>query len=180
MTVADKALKQLGEALRDHRVELCLEGSIGMEGMFALRGEHRAARTVAGEQFAAQMSLGLAHDSPRLGIRHAHAFRRAVERAFFGDALQQGGAPAAESTGQVAVVVGDGESGVGGKRHMGSKLVVRSRWHRVRAVDDKILASFSARYRGYLARSRDAGGCVDWTEGGVGDALRLGRPFEVW
>lgn len=63
---------------------------------------------------------------------------------------------------------------------MGSKLVVRSRWRRARAIADKILASFSARYRGYLARSRDAGECADWTEGGVEEALRLGRPFEVW
>ncbi len=40
-------------------------------------------------RLAAQLSFGLVHNAPGLGVRHAHALGGAVERVLAGDALQQ-------------------------------------------------------------------------------------------
>lgn len=58
-------------------------------GALAGGGEGGSAGAVALDELAAQLSFGLVHNAPGLGVRHAHALGGAVERVLAGDALQQ-------------------------------------------------------------------------------------------
>lgn len=73
----------------DDVVDFCLQGFVDFDGSLAGGGEGGSAGAVALDELAAQLTFGLVHNAPGLGIRHAHAFGGAVERVFAGNTLQQ-------------------------------------------------------------------------------------------
>lgn len=72
-------------------------------GSLAGGGEGGSAGAVALDELAAQLSFGLVHDAPGLGIRHAHAFGGAVERMLSVNTLQQQDTAVAKHARQVFV-----------------------------------------------------------------------------
>ena len=66
-------------------------------------GERGSAGAVALDELAAQLSFGLVHNAPGLGIRHTHALGGTVERVLTGDTLQQQDAAVAEDARQILV-----------------------------------------------------------------------------
>ena len=87
----------------DDVVDFGLQRLVDLDGALAGGGERGPAGAVALDELAAQLPLGLIHDAPRLGIRHAHALGGAVERVLARDALQQQDATVAEDARQVFV-----------------------------------------------------------------------------
>ena len=84
-------------------VDLRLQRFIGLDGALAGGGEGGSAGAVAFDELAAQLALGLVHDTPCLGIGHAHALGGSVERVLARDALQQQDAAVAEHARQIFV-----------------------------------------------------------------------------
>lgn len=87
----------------DDVVDIGLQLLVGFDGSLAGRRERGSAGAVALDELAAQLPLGLVHDAPGLGIRHAHALGGAVERVLAGDALQQQDTTVAEHARQIFV-----------------------------------------------------------------------------
>ena len=87
----------------DDLVDVGLQRLVGFDGSLAGRRERGSAGAVALDELAAQLPLGLVHDAPGLGIRHAHALGGAVERVLPGDALQQQDTTVAEHARQIFV-----------------------------------------------------------------------------
>ena len=87
----------------DDVVDFGLQRFVDLDGALAGRRERGPAGAVALDELAAQLPLGLIHDAPRLGIRHAHTLGGAVERVLAGDALQQQNAAVAEHAWQIFV-----------------------------------------------------------------------------
>lgn len=72
-------------------------------GSLAGGGKRGSAGAVALDELAAQLSFGLVHNAPGLGIRHTHALGGTVERVFVGNTLQQQDAAVTEHARQVFV-----------------------------------------------------------------------------
>ena len=87
----------------DDLVDVGLQLLVDRYGALAGGGEGGSAGAVALDELAAQLPLGLVHDAPGLGIRHAHALGGAVERVLPGDALQQQDTTVAEDARQIFV-----------------------------------------------------------------------------
>ena len=87
----------------DDLVDVGLQRLVGLDGALAGGGEGGSAGAVAFDELAAQLALGLVHDTPCLGIGHAHALGGSVERVLARDALQQQDAAVAEHARQVFV-----------------------------------------------------------------------------
>lgn len=87
----------------DDVVDVGLQLLVGRYGSLAGGGEGGSAGAVALYELAAQLSFGLVHNAPGLGVRHAHALGGAVERVLAGDALQQQDAAVAEHARQFLV-----------------------------------------------------------------------------
>ena len=73
----------------DDVVDVGLQLLVDRYGSLAGWGERGSAGSVALDELAAQLTFGLVHDAPGLGIRHAHALGGAVERVLAGNTLQQ-------------------------------------------------------------------------------------------
>ena len=76
---------------------------VDFDGSLAGGGEGGSAGAVALDELAAQLTFGLVHNAPGLGIRHAHALGGAVERVLAGNTLQQQDAAVAEHARQILV-----------------------------------------------------------------------------
>ena len=63
----------------DDVVDVGLQLLVDRYGSLAGGGERGSAGAVALDEFAAQLTFGLVHDAPGLGICHAHAFGGTVE-----------------------------------------------------------------------------------------------------
>ena len=87
----------------DDVVDVGLEGFVDLNGALAGQRERGSAGTVALDELAAQLSFGLIHDAPGLGVRHAHALGGAVERVLAGNTLQQQDAAVTKHARQILV-----------------------------------------------------------------------------
>lgn len=87
----------------DDVVDVGLQLLVDRYGSLAGRRERGSAGAVALDELAAQLPLGLVHDTPGLGIGHAHALGGAIERVLAGYALQQQDATMAEHARQIFV-----------------------------------------------------------------------------
>lgn len=63
----------------DDVVDFCLQSFIDFDGSPSGGGERGSAGAVALDELAAQLPFGLVHNTPGLGIRHAHTLSGAVE-----------------------------------------------------------------------------------------------------
>lgn len=72
-------------------------------GSLAGGGERGSAGAVALDEFASQLTFGLVHNAPGLGIRHAHALGGTVERVLAGNTLQQQDAAVTKHARQILV-----------------------------------------------------------------------------
>lgn len=84
-------------------VDVGLQLLVDRYGSLAGGGEAGPAGAVALDELAAQLTFGLVHDAPGLGIRHAHALGGTVERVLAGDTLQQQDTAVAEDARQIFV-----------------------------------------------------------------------------
>lgn len=87
----------------DDVVDVGLQLLVDRYGSLAGWGERGSAGSVALDELAAQLTFGLVHDAPGLGIRHAHALGGTVQRVLAGNTLQQQDAAVAEDARQVLV-----------------------------------------------------------------------------
>ena len=87
----------------DDVVDLALQRLVDFDGSLSGGGEGGSAGAVALDELAAQLTFGLVHDAPGLGIRHAHALGGAVERVLAGDTLQQQDAAMTKHARQILV-----------------------------------------------------------------------------
>lgn len=87
----------------DDVVDVGLQGFVDFDGSLAGGGERGSAGAVSLDEFAAQLTFGLVHNAPGLGIRHTHALGGAVERVLAGYALQQQEAAVTEHARQILV-----------------------------------------------------------------------------
>lgn len=87
----------------DDVVDVGLQLLVDRYGSLAGGGKRGSAGAVALDELAAQLSFGLVHNAPGLGIRHAHALGGTVERVLAGDTLQQQDAAVAEDARQILV-----------------------------------------------------------------------------
>lgn len=87
----------------DDVVDVGLEGFVDFDGSLAGGGEGGSAGSVALDELAAQLTFGLVHNAPGLGIRHTHALGGAVERVLAGYALQQQDAAVTKHARQIFV-----------------------------------------------------------------------------
>lgn len=87
----------------DDVVDVGLQLLVDRYGSLSGGGEGGSTGAVALDELAAQLSFGLVHNAPGLGVRHAHALGGAVERVLAGDALQQQDAAVAEHARQFLV-----------------------------------------------------------------------------
>lgn len=87
----------------DDVVDVGLQLLVDRYGSLAGGGKRGSAGAVALDELAAQLSFGLVHNAPGLGIRHTHALGGTVERVLAGDTLQQQDAAVAEDARQILV-----------------------------------------------------------------------------
>lgn len=87
----------------DDVVDVGLQLLVDRYGSLAGGGKRGSAGAVALDELAAQLSFGLVHNAPGLGIRHTHALGGTVERVFVGNTLQQQDAAVTEHARQVFV-----------------------------------------------------------------------------
>ena len=87
----------------DDVVDVGLQLLVDRYGSLAGGGKRGSAGAVALDELAAQLSFGLVHNAPGLGICHAHALGGTVERMRAGDTLQQQDAAVAEDARQILV-----------------------------------------------------------------------------
>ena len=87
----------------DDLVDVGLQLLVDRYGALAGRRERGSAGAVALDEFASQLTFGLVHNAPGLGIRHTHALGGTVERVLAGDTLQQQDAAVAEDARQILV-----------------------------------------------------------------------------
>ena len=84
-------------------VDVGLQLLVDRYGSLSGGGEGGSAGAVALDELAAQLTFGLVHDAPGLGIRHAHALGGTVERVLAGYALQQQDAAVTKHARQILV-----------------------------------------------------------------------------
>ena len=87
----------------DDVVDVGLQLFIGRYGSLAGRRERGSAGPVSLDELAAQLPFGLVHNTPGLGICHAHALCGTVERVLAGDTLQQQDAAMTKHARQILV-----------------------------------------------------------------------------
>lgn len=87
----------------DDVVDVGLQLLVDRDGSLAGGGERGSAGSVALDEFASQLTFGLVHNAPGLGIRHTHALGGAVERVLAGYALKQQDAAVTKHARQILV-----------------------------------------------------------------------------